>query len=241
MKFCCASCLPVHKCSDEDLYLISQGLTSKASNKLVINSVAFYDHITRSLLQQGISLSDPLLGLKRKAPRNPQARGRVEERRLQREEDGEYVLDAAPPPLTLGKSTIRRDFNYATHVYIMYNIYITRIFLVFIQLRSWVWLPPLQDDSQRTNGLRSRRGLFSRGNHLSPVQYAGRSFSFSLRYSPNTAATVNTLRVLFLTCFLSSVCPQGNLYFRIHTWTHTRTYTKHPPSSPTSPCSSCMF
>lgn len=187
IKFCCASCIPVRKCSDEDLYLISQGSTSKASNKLVINSVAFYDHITRSLLQQGISLSDPLLGLKRKAPRNPQARGRAEERRLQGEEDGEYVLDAAPPPLTLGKSTIRRDFNYATHEYI------TRIFLVFFQLRSWVWWPPLQDDSQRTNGRRSRRGLFSRGNHLSPVQYAGRSFSFSLRYSPNTAATVNTL------------------------------------------------
>ncbi|XP_036934384.1 RING finger protein 32 isoform X1 [Acanthopagrus latus] len=84
--------------------LYKEGSTSKASNKLVINSVAFYDHITHSLLQQGVSLSDPLLGLKRKAPRNPQARGRVEERLLQREEDEEYVLDAAPPPLTLGKT-----------------------------------------------------------------------------------------------------------------------------------------
>ena len=189
----------------------------------MINSVAFYDHITRSLLQQGVSLSDPLLGLKRKAPRNPQARGRVEERLLQREEDEEYVLDAAPPPLTLGKSNIQRDFNYATHEYI------TRIFLIVFQPRSWVWWPPLQGDSQRTNGLRSRRGLFSRGNHLSPVQYAGRSFSFSLRYSPNTAATVNTL---WETAFLHVSNPLSVLRetcISVYTHGHTLTHTQSPP------------
>lgn len=36
--------------------------------------------------------------------------------------------------------------------------------------------------------------LFGSGAEPSPAQDAGRSFSFSPRYSPNTVATVNTLR-----------------------------------------------
>lgn len=74
----------------------------------MITSVAFQDHITRSLLHPNFSLSDPLARCERKAPRNPQARRRVEEKRglrgQDRQEDGEYVLDSAPPPLTLGKT-----------------------------------------------------------------------------------------------------------------------------------------
>uniref|UniRef100_UPI0037E82C13 RING finger protein 32 n=1 Tax=Semicossyphus pulcher TaxID=241346 RepID=UPI0037E82C13 len=83
-----------------------QGFTSNASSKLVVNSVAFQDHITRTLLQPNFLLSDPFLRNKRKAPRNPQARGRVEDRGLQGhdpEEGREYVLDSAPPPLTLAQ------------------------------------------------------------------------------------------------------------------------------------------
>lgn len=71
----------------------------------MITSVAFQDHITRSLLHPNFSLSDPLLRFKRKAHRNSQAKGRVEERGLQgqdQQEEREYVLDSAPP-LTLGK------------------------------------------------------------------------------------------------------------------------------------------
>ncbi|XP_051266494.1 RING finger protein 32 [Dicentrarchus labrax] len=81
-----------------------KGLTSKASNKLVITSAAFQDHITQGLLHPHFSLSDPLL--RRKPPRNPAARGRVEERgprRQDRQEEGEYVLDSSPPPLTLAQ------------------------------------------------------------------------------------------------------------------------------------------
>ncbi|TDG97364.1 hypothetical protein EPR50_G00225320 [Perca flavescens] len=78
-----------------------KGLTSKASNKLVITSVAFQDHITRSLLHQNFSLSDPLMRYKIQAPRK-----RVDERGLQtqdQQEEREYVLDSAPRPLTLAQ------------------------------------------------------------------------------------------------------------------------------------------
>ncbi|XP_042366153.1 RING finger protein 32 [Plectropomus leopardus] len=78
-----------------------KGLTSKASNKLVITSVAFQDHITRSLLHPDVKFSDPLLKCKRKSPRK-----RVEKRGLEtqnQQEDKEYVLDPAPPPLTLAQ------------------------------------------------------------------------------------------------------------------------------------------
>ncbi|XP_042255947.1 RING finger protein 32 isoform X1 [Thunnus maccoyii] len=83
-----------------------KSLTTKGNNKLVITSVAFQDHITQSLLHPNFSLSDPLLTCKRKAPRNLQARQRVEGKSLQRpdgQEDREYVLDPAPPPLTLAQ------------------------------------------------------------------------------------------------------------------------------------------
>nr|XP_020457866.1 RING finger protein 32 [Monopterus albus] len=80
-----------------------KGLTIK-SNKLVMVSAAFQDHITQRLLH--LSLSDPLLQCKRKAHRNPQARGSVEKKRLQTQdgqEEREYVLDPAPYPLTLAQ------------------------------------------------------------------------------------------------------------------------------------------
>ncbi|KAM3593050.1 uncharacterized protein V6R79_005094 [Siganus canaliculatus] len=81
-------------------------LKSKTCNKLVITSVAFQDHITRTLLRSDISLSDPFLRREKKAPRNPQAKTRVEQKNLQRQdqqEEGEYVLDCATPPLTLAQ------------------------------------------------------------------------------------------------------------------------------------------
>uniref|UniRef100_A0A8D3EFF7 Ring finger protein 32 n=1 Tax=Scophthalmus maximus TaxID=52904 RepID=A0A8D3EFF7_SCOMX len=70
-----------------------QGLKFKTSNKLVITSAAFQDHITRSLLLSNLSL-------------NPQARRTVQETGLQWQdwrEASEYVLDPAPPPLTLAQ------------------------------------------------------------------------------------------------------------------------------------------
>ncbi|XP_059182739.1 RING finger protein 32 isoform X2 [Centropristis striata] len=78
-----------------------KGLATKAGNKLVITSVAFQDHITRSLLHPNFSLSDPLLRCKRKVHRK-----KVEERYHQTQdlqEEREYVLDSAPPPLTLAQ------------------------------------------------------------------------------------------------------------------------------------------
>ncbi|XP_026218641.1 RING finger protein 32 [Anabas testudineus] len=83
-----------------------KGLTFKSSSELVITSVAFQDHITRSLLHPNFSLSDPLLKCKRKAPRNPQARGGRGETCLQTQdgqEEGEYVLDSFSSPLTLAQ------------------------------------------------------------------------------------------------------------------------------------------
>ncbi|XP_069015469.1 RING finger protein 32 [Embiotoca jacksoni] len=84
-----------------------KNLKSKPSNSLVLASVAFQDHITRSLLQP---LSDPLLPRTRNACRHPGTREREEEeeeeRGLQRQhgqEEREYVLDPAPPPLTLAQ------------------------------------------------------------------------------------------------------------------------------------------
>lgn len=91
-----------------NMYVIFlQGLTSKASNKLVITSVAFQDHITRSLLHPNFSLSDPLMRYKIQAPRKRVERGLQTQ---DQQEEREYVLDSAPPPLTLGKiNTIWRD------------------------------------------------------------------------------------------------------------------------------------
>ncbi|AWP20526.1 RING finger protein 32 isoform 4 [Scophthalmus maximus] len=83
-----------------------KGLKFKTSNKLVITSAAFQDHITRSLLLSNLSLSDPLPRCKREGPRNPQARRTVQETGLQWQdwrEASEYVLDPAPPPLTLAQ------------------------------------------------------------------------------------------------------------------------------------------
>ncbi|XP_068160044.1 RING finger protein 32 isoform X2 [Antennarius striatus] len=81
-------------------------LESKANRKLVIDSVAFQDHITRTLLHPDFSLSDPLLTCRRKPPRNAQTRRRVKDNGQQRQhqqEEREHVLDSAPPPLTLAQ------------------------------------------------------------------------------------------------------------------------------------------
>uniref|UniRef100_A0A8C3AXA4 Ring finger protein 32 n=1 Tax=Cyclopterus lumpus TaxID=8103 RepID=A0A8C3AXA4_CYCLU len=79
--------------------MLKTGLTSKATNRLVLTSVAFQDHITRNLLHPHFRLSDPFL--RGKAPRK-----RGEERCQQtqdQQEEREYVLDSAPPPLTLAQ------------------------------------------------------------------------------------------------------------------------------------------
>uniref|UniRef100_A0A3Q4MX91 Ring finger protein 32 n=1 Tax=Neolamprologus brichardi TaxID=32507 RepID=A0A3Q4MX91_NEOBR len=70
----------------------------------VENKTAFQDHIMRSLLHPDFSLSDPLRRHSR--GKHPQVREGVEERDLQRrheQEEREYVLDPAPPPLTLAQ------------------------------------------------------------------------------------------------------------------------------------------
>ncbi|XP_041670485.1 RING finger protein 32 isoform X2 [Cheilinus undulatus] len=82
-----------------------KGWLSKARNELVVNAVAFQDHITRTMLQPDFSLTDPLWRCKRKAARSPQARG-AEVRALWRQdqqEEREYVLESSCPPLTLAQ------------------------------------------------------------------------------------------------------------------------------------------
>ncbi|KAM9839715.1 RING finger protein 32 [Aulostomus maculatus] len=79
-------------------------LTSKGNNKLVMTSVAFQDHIARTLLNHKSFLSDPLLRCKTKNSRNPQTTGgKKEEQRQEGREEREYVLGPAPPPLTLAQ------------------------------------------------------------------------------------------------------------------------------------------
>ncbi|XP_056869719.1 RING finger protein 32 [Takifugu flavidus] len=86
------------------LYLLLQGFESKGSNNVVFTSLAIYDHITSTLLHPNFPISDPLVKSKRKTSRNPQEKD--EERSLpdqNLQEEGEYVLDSAPPPLTLAQ------------------------------------------------------------------------------------------------------------------------------------------
>uniref|UniRef100_A0A3Q3L8L2 Ring finger protein 32 n=1 Tax=Mastacembelus armatus TaxID=205130 RepID=A0A3Q3L8L2_9TELE len=67
---------------------------------------AFQDHITRSVLDPNFSGSDHSLWCSRTAPRKPQARRKVGEKALQRQdeqEEREYVLDSAPYSLTLAQ------------------------------------------------------------------------------------------------------------------------------------------
>ncbi|XP_077480207.1 RING finger protein 32 [Stigmatopora argus] len=77
----------------------------KLGSKLVFTSVALQDHITRSLLEPGHSLSDPLFTFKSKAHAVPHSRPRGSQRDAPRRfgEDREYVLDPASPPPTLAQ------------------------------------------------------------------------------------------------------------------------------------------
>ena len=76
---------------------------------MAITAVALQDHISRSMLQS-LSLSDPVRdSLRAKGPgqkprqRNRHANGKPQHSQSQRSlEEREYVLDPAPPPLTLG-------------------------------------------------------------------------------------------------------------------------------------------
>ncbi|XP_039982512.1 RING finger protein 32 [Xiphias gladius] len=98
--------LPGNNSNTVDRMAMRKSLKSKTSNKLVITSVAFQDHITQSLLHPNFSFSDPLLSCKRKASRNRQAQRRAEEMGSQGQDERderEYVLDSAPPPLTLAQ------------------------------------------------------------------------------------------------------------------------------------------
>ncbi|XP_023143313.2 RING finger protein 32 [Amphiprion ocellaris] len=77
---------------------------SKESNKLVIASVAFQDHITRSLLHPDLSLSDPFPRHIRKTSRDAHARERVKgPQRRDGQGEREYVLDPDPPSLMLAQ------------------------------------------------------------------------------------------------------------------------------------------
>uniref|UniRef100_H2TPT8 Ring finger protein 32 n=1 Tax=Takifugu rubripes TaxID=31033 RepID=H2TPT8_TAKRU len=83
---------------------IIKGFESKGSNNVVFTSLAIYDHITSTLLHPNFPISDPLVKSKRKTSRNPQEKD--EERSFpdqNLQEEGEYVLDSAPPPLTLAQ------------------------------------------------------------------------------------------------------------------------------------------
>lgn len=80
-----------------------QSFESKGNSKLVITTLAIFDHVTSNLLHQSFSVSEPLVRLKRKTSRNSQEK--EGERALPQQdlqEEREYVIDSAPLPLTLG-------------------------------------------------------------------------------------------------------------------------------------------
>lgn len=80
-----------------------QSFESKGSNKLVITTLAIFDHVTSNLRHQTFSVSEPLVRLKRKTSRNFQEKDGERARPQQDlQEEREYVLDSAPLPLTLG-------------------------------------------------------------------------------------------------------------------------------------------
>ncbi|XP_077365511.1 RING finger protein 32 isoform X1 [Festucalex cinctus] len=78
---------------------------SKLSSRLVITSMALQDHITRNFLEPDFLLSDPLLTFKSKGPaiHHGKERGIRSTVPLSLGEEREYVLDPAPPPLTLAQ------------------------------------------------------------------------------------------------------------------------------------------
>lgn len=99
------------------------------------------------------------------------------------------------------------------------------------------------------SGPGSKKGPFSRRNQLSPVQYAGRSFNSSLRYSPTQWLLLipcvgalfppfSSYFFFFFTVFC--VWPQGSLCFPTHTHrqthaqphTHTHMETQSIPLAP---------
>ncbi|KAM9826938.1 RING finger protein 32 [Neosynchiropus ocellatus] len=84
-----------------------KGLPSKNSSRdLIFTSVAFQDHIKRTVFQPGLLLSDPFYRNKLRAPRNSRVRSEVTVKdrvKLDPEGDREYVLDATPPLLTLAQ------------------------------------------------------------------------------------------------------------------------------------------
>lgn len=102
------------------------------------------------------------------------------------------------------------------------------------------------------SGPGSKKGPFSRRNRLSPVQYAGRSFNSSLRYSPTQwlllIPCVGALFPPFSSCFFfffycilclasgKPVFPYTHTQTNTRTTTHTHTWKhKASPSPPPSP------
>ncbi|XP_041823476.1 RING finger protein 32 isoform X2 [Melanotaenia boesemani] len=81
-----------------------KNMKTKVSSNLVFASVAFQDHIIRTLLPPDFSYSDPFMGCTRASSRVHQARKKAKSRqRPDGQEEKEYVLDLASPSLTLAQ------------------------------------------------------------------------------------------------------------------------------------------
>lgn len=105
------------------------------------------------------------------------------------------------------------------------------------------------------SGPGSKKGPFSRRNQLSPVQYAGRSFNSSLRYSPTQwlllIPCVGALFPPFSSYFfffllysvsgLREACVSLHTHTDKHTHNHTHTHTWKHKASPSPPPSPLQF
>lgn len=70
--------------------------------KGAITTLAIYDHITSTLQHHSYFVSEPLVRLKRKTSRKSQEKDGERALPEQDLQEREYVLDSAPPTLTLG-------------------------------------------------------------------------------------------------------------------------------------------
>lgn len=193
------------------MYLLLQGFKSKGSNNLVITSLAIYDHITSTLLHPSLPISDPLVKSKRKTSRNPQEKdeGRfLPDQNLQ--EEGEYVLDSAPPPLTLGILNTK-DVTCGPNKYVAVMV----CFLCIAQKLGLVACPApgLTEGEWRQVKARS----IQEGESGQPCTICREEFLLQPQVFP---------RCCLKELLLSVLCPQ---YFSIHTCAR---YTQKDPFLP---------
>lgn len=183
-------------------------------------SLAIYDHITSTLLHPNHPISDSLVKSKRKTSGNPQERD--EERSLLNQnlqEEGEYVLDSAPPPLTLGILNTK-DVTCVPNKYVP----VMDCFLCIAQKLGLVASPAAGLTEGEWRQVKARS--IQQGESGQPCAICREEFLLQPQVFPQCC-----LKELLL----SVLCPQ---YFSIHTcarYTHKDFFLPPPSAVPVCP------